>query len=123
MAVNRSDIFVLVALLGTFRPHFLGPFLDFQYPRGLKGRCPPLIIDKIIDLIRDLIKDLIIGLVRDLIKDLIRYLIRGLWRSENALRIFVREDLCPLIPRIIQFRLLYIRYDRITVHNIKTIVS
>ena len=41
MAVNRSDIFVLMALLGPFRPHFIGPFLDFQYPRGLKGRCPP----------------------------------------------------------------------------------
>ena len=38
MAVNRSDIFYLD---GLFRPHFLGPFLDFQYPRGLKGRCTP----------------------------------------------------------------------------------
>ena len=33
--------FWIFCLDGPFRPHFLGPFLDFQYLRGLKGRCPP----------------------------------------------------------------------------------
>ena len=40
MTVNRSDIFVLMALLDPFRPNFLGPFLDFQYPRALPPPPP-----------------------------------------------------------------------------------
>ena len=40
--VDRFESFIVDdrggnALLGPLRPHFLGPFLDFQYPRGLKG--------------------------------------------------------------------------------------